>query len=73
VTADIQAGQPVDKQALINQLNQYRAADKAWLADPAALLVACGWSLDDFKATKAQNSNAIDSLYDSLINLILSL
>jgi len=54
-------------------LNQYRAADKDWLANPAQLLAACGWSPDEIKVTKAQKSNAIDSLYDGLISLILSL
>jgi hypothetical protein len=73
VTAAVQAGQPVDKQALIDLLNQYRAEDKEWLANPQQLLEACGWSLEEFTATKAQNSNSIDSLYDGLISLIQSL
>jgi hypothetical protein len=73
VTAAVQAGQTVDKPALIDLLNQYRAQDKAWLANPQELLAACGWSAEEFQATKAQNSNSIDSLYDGLISLIQSL
>jgi hypothetical protein len=73
VTAAVQAGQPIDKQALIDLLNQYRAEDKEWLANPQQLLEACGWSLEEFTATKAQNSNSIDSLYDGLISLTQSL
>ena len=69
----VQSGQSVNKDALITLLNQYRAADKDWLANPAQLLAACGWSPDEIKVTKAQKSNAIDSLYDGLISLILSL